>query len=108
MSRRDRIFIDYLRNAEGATAVAAYSLRARANAPVATPLAWEELKKDLRFDHFNVKNLPARLKRAKRDPWAEFFSVRQTVTRSMMDQVGYKDETPAVTDRPKRSHRWRR
>ena len=56
ISRRGRIFIDYLRNAEGATAVAAYSLRAKANAPVSTPIHWDELAKDVRFAHFNVRN----------------------------------------------------
>src|SRR5262249_44605519 len=61
VSRRGRIFIDYLRNAEGSTAVAAYSLRAKANAPVSTPIAWEELRKDVRFDCFNVRNVPKRL-----------------------------------------------
>jgi bifunctional non-homologous end joining protein LigD len=59
--RKDRIFVDYLRNAEGATAVAPYSVRARKNAPVATPIFWEELAKDVRFDHFNVRNIRARL-----------------------------------------------
>ena len=43
--RHGKIFIDYLRNGEGATAVAAYSLRARANAPVATPIGWDELER---------------------------------------------------------------
>jgi bifunctional non-homologous end joining protein LigD len=88
-TRHGRIFVDYLRNDEGSTAISAYSTRARANAPVATPVAWEELAKEIRFDHFNVRNVPARLKRMKKDPWADFFKVRQTVTKSMMQQVGY-------------------
>lgn len=87
-AKRDgKIFIDYLRNAEGATAVAAYSIRARANAPVAAPIGWEELAKDVRFDYFNVRNVPARLQK-KRDPWEGFFQVRQTVTARMLKTVG--------------------
>ena len=58
-AKRDgKIFIDYLRNAEGSTAIAPYGIRARENAPVSTPIAWGELKKDIRFDHFNVKTVP--------------------------------------------------
>ncbi|MGE5524018.1 MAG: DNA ligase D [Rhodospirillaceae bacterium] len=87
--RRGKIFIDYLRNAEGATAIAAYAVRARANAPVATPIAWSELKQEVRFDHFNVRNVPARLKRMRKDPWAGFFDNRQTVTAAMMKKLGY-------------------
>jgi bifunctional non-homologous end joining protein LigD len=87
--RHGKIFIDYLRNAEGATAVAPYSLRARANAPVSTPIEWTETGRDLRFDHFNVKNVPTRLKRLKRDPWADFMEIRQSVTKAMMKTVGY-------------------
>ena len=85
--RNGKIFVDYLRNAEGATAVAAYSLRARANAPVATPIAWEELSTDVRRDHFNVKNVVARLENTK-DPWVGFFDVRQSITKTMMKKVG--------------------
>jgi bifunctional non-homologous end joining protein LigD len=88
-TRRGKIYIDYLRNAEGSTAIAAYSLRARANAPVATPITWDELKKDVRFDHFNVKTVQARLKRMKNDPWAGFFTLRQSITREMMKQIGF-------------------
>lgn len=86
--RGGRTFIDYLRNAEGATAVAAYSIRARANAPVATPIDWSELAKDVRFDHFNVRTVPARLTRHK-DPWADFFTVRQRLTAAMLKSAGY-------------------
>jgi len=88
-ARHGRIFIDYLRNDEGSTAIAAYSLRARANAPVATPIGWDEVAKDVRFDRFNVKNIPARLKRLKNDPWSGFFKVRQSLTDTMMKKVGY-------------------
>jgi bifunctional non-homologous end joining protein LigD len=88
-TRRGKIFVDYLRNDEGSTAIAAYSIRARANAPVAMPVAWEELAKEVRFDHFNVRNVPARLKRLKRDPWADFLKLRQTVTKATMKRVGY-------------------
>ena len=86
--RTGRTFVDYLRNAEGATAVAAYSLRARRNAPVATPIAWDELARDVRHDYFNVKNIPERLERLETDPWAGFFEVRQSITKEMMKKVG--------------------
>ena len=89
--RRGKLFIDYLRNAEGSTAISAYSTRARARAPVATPLAWTELgSRDVRFDYFHIGNVPARLERMKSDPWAGFFDVRQSVSAGMMKKVGFK------------------
>ena len=76
--RRDgKIFIDYLRNTRGATSVASYSLRARAGAPVAVPLRWAELKTIRSGDAFNIRNVPARLKRMRADPWAGYDSLRQ-------------------------------
>jgi bifunctional non-homologous end joining protein LigD len=89
-TRGGRIFVDYLRNAENATAIAPYSARAKANAPVAMPIAWEQLAEDLRFDHFNVKNVPSLLRRRRRDPWAELAKVRQELTAAMLQQVGMR------------------
>lgn len=80
MSKRVRhthIFIDYLRNGRGATAVAAYSTRASPKAAVSTPLDWDELSPSLRSGHFTVENLPHRLAFLKRDPWHGFFRLRQ-------------------------------
>ena len=78
--RHGKIFIDYLRNQRGATAIASYSTRRRKGAPVATPIAWDELTAKTRPDMFNIKNLPKRLEKLKKDPWADFFKVRQSIT----------------------------
>jgi bifunctional non-homologous end joining protein LigD len=69
-ARRGRIFVDYLRNGRGATAVAAYSTRARAEATVSTPLAWEELGPEMRSGRFTVSNLLNRLTHLT-DPWKD-------------------------------------
>jgi bifunctional non-homologous end joining protein LigD len=82
--RRERIFLDYLRNGRGATAVAAYSTRARAGAPVSTPLKWEELSQIRSADQFTLRDIPGRLARLKKDPWEAFFTLRQSVTASML------------------------
>lgn len=78
--RHGKIFIDYLRNQRGATAIASYSTRRRKGAPVATPIAWQELTAKTRPDMYNIKNLPKRLEKLKKDPWADFFKVRQSIT----------------------------
>ncbi len=67
--RHGRIFIDYLRNGRGATAVAPHSTRARPAATVALPVTWEELEQGLRPDQFTVANLGDRLAAKAPDPW---------------------------------------
>ena len=62
-ARTGRIFIDYLRNSRGATAIAAYSPRARPGAPVATPLLWEEVENGVRIQDFTIENVPERIRR---------------------------------------------
>lgn len=86
--RRGKVLIDYLRNGMGATAVEAYSTRARPGAPVAVPLSWEELGPDVRENHFNIRNLPARLAGLKRDPWKDYAAVKQSITAAVRKKVG--------------------
>lgn len=70
-SRKGRLFLDYLRNAYGQTAVAPYAVRAREGAPIATPLDWVEVSaKDLTADAYTLGNIFRRLSQ-KADPWAE-------------------------------------
>jgi bifunctional non-homologous end joining protein LigD len=88
--RKGKIFVDYLRNGLGATAIAPYAVRARKNAPVAMPIEWDELARDVRFDHFNATNALARLQKQASDPWADFVKVRQTITRAMFDRVDFR------------------
>ena len=89
-ARSGKIFIDYLRNDAAATAIAAYSLRARRNAPVAMPIGWDELTKDVRADCFNVRNAMKRLNRQKKNPWAELTTLNQSLTEDMMQRVGFQ------------------
>jgi bifunctional non-homologous end joining protein LigD len=77
--RPKKIFIDYLRNGRGATAVASYSLRGRPGAPVAFPLAWTELEQLKRGDAYTLRNVPALLKK-RRNPWAGFDKVKQDLS----------------------------
>jgi len=81
--RHGKVYVDYLRNQRGATAIASYSTRARAGAPVATPLDWSELGNLKSANGFNIKNLTARLAKLKNDSWANFFSTRQSLTREI-------------------------
>jgi bifunctional non-homologous end joining protein LigD len=75
--RHGRIYIDYVRNSMGATAVGAYSTRARPGAAISTPLAWDELGPEIRAGHFTVENLPKRLAFLDQDPWKDILSLRQ-------------------------------
>ena len=70
--RKGKILIDYLRNGRGATAVAPYSTRARAGAPVSMPLFFDELGPAIGPNHFTVENVPARLAALESDPWEDF------------------------------------
>jgi bifunctional non-homologous end joining protein LigD len=73
-ARRGRILVDVMRNAYGHTAVAPYSVRPRPEAPVATPLHWEELSRPAtRPDRWTLRTVPGRVER-EGDPWADIRS----------------------------------
>lgn len=83
--RKGRIFVDWLRNERGATAVAPYSTRSREGAPVAVPVSWEELKTLKAANQFRIGDMEKRLKAA--DPWAESTKWRQSITAKMLQAV---------------------
>jgi bifunctional non-homologous end joining protein LigD len=87
-ARHGRIYVDYLRNGRGATAVGAYIPRARAGAPVSTPVSWEEVEKGVKPDEFTVETVPRRLAALSSDPWAEIGKIRQTVSAAVRRQAG--------------------
>jgi bifunctional non-homologous end joining protein LigD len=76
--RKGKIFVDYLRNDAGATAIAPYSTRAKPNATVAMPVEWNELSK-YHSDHFHVGNAVQHVQSRKRDPWAEMDEIEQAI-----------------------------
>jgi len=86
--RTRRIFIDYLRNGAGATAVAAYAVRARKGAPVSTPLHWDELQGRMKPLSFHAGNIARRLQGLHTDPWKTFRRTSQTLTAAMKRKVG--------------------
>jgi len=85
--RKGRIFVDYLRNGRGATAVCPFSTRARTGAPVATPLAWTELRPPLTADRFKLRDVPRRLARQRSDPWKGYEQAAGRLTASAMKAV---------------------
>ncbi len=76
-ARKNRIFIDYLRNGRGSTAIAPFSSRARPGATVSLPVGWEELEA-LKPDQFRAADLTRGL--PEDDPWAGFFAPKRTLT----------------------------
>ncbi|MGZ3408978.1 MAG: DNA ligase D [Xanthobacteraceae bacterium] len=74
--RRGRIFVDYLRNQRGSTAIAPYSTRAKAGAPIAVPLAWSALGKIENAHPLTITTAMKSLPRAK-NPWPGYQKLRQ-------------------------------
>ena len=96
-SRKNRIYLDYLRNDRGATAVAAYSPRARSGLPVAMPLQWKELEEE-NAPAFHVSDFSQWRSRLGRDPWKAIFKTHQ---RLADDLLGVSGSRPS----PKRAKR---
>jgi bifunctional non-homologous end joining protein LigD len=78
-NRVGRIFIDFLRNGEGATTVSAFSVRARPGLGVSVPVTWKELPGIESASQWTILNVHDRLKGLKRDPWENYGSTDQTL-----------------------------
>lgn len=84
--RAGKIFIDYMRNIRGATAIEAYSTRAKKGAPIAAPLRWDELM-EARPAMFTLSNIRTRI-RGIGNPWEGYMDLKQPVTDEMMGRLG--------------------
>jgi len=83
--RKGKIFLDYLRNGRGATAIACFSPRARPGAPVALPVTWKELEEGLDPAGFSFADALERIER--RDPWSGYDTCRQRLTKKILSGV---------------------
>jgi bifunctional non-homologous end joining protein LigD len=77
--REAKILIDFYRNGRGATSIAAFSTRARPEATVSVPIAWDELSPNLRSIDFTIATVPDRLRSLGADPWAGYWDKPQTL-----------------------------
>jgi bifunctional non-homologous end joining protein LigD len=87
--RKGKIFLDYLRNGRGATFIAPYSPRARAGAPVALPITWDELAHGVDPATFTTATVPRRLA-THDDAWKSIYRHKQSITASAWRAVGGK------------------
>jgi bifunctional non-homologous end joining protein LigD len=76
---------DYLRNNRTNTSICAYSPRARAGAPVSTPIEWRELHREP--DQWTVTTVVRRLRRRRRDPWADYWTAPQKISPAALRAV---------------------
>jgi bifunctional non-homologous end joining protein LigD len=85
--RKGRIFVDWMRNERGATAIAPYSTRARPGAPLAMPVTWQDLARTESAASFTLDDADVLARHRGRHPWADYHRVRQTITRAHLDFV---------------------
>jgi bifunctional non-homologous end joining protein LigD len=88
-NRVGRIFIDYLRNGHGQTTAAAFSARARPGLGVSMPVSWNKLKQLKSGSQWTIATAREYLSFQQDDPWADYWSTRQTLTEAMK-ALGYK------------------
>jgi bifunctional non-homologous end joining protein LigD len=88
--RKNRVFIDYLRNGRGSTSICNFSTRSRAGAPIATPLGWDELEDLPSAKAYTLDNIFERLQRLDSDPWSRYQKLQQPITPEMKQRLKIK------------------
>jgi bifunctional non-homologous end joining protein LigD len=83
--RKGRMFVDYLRNERGSTAICPYSTRSRAGAPVATPITWDELQTVAGANVFSLAEAAERA--GGPDPWKGYAKAGKPITEKMLKAV---------------------
>ncbi len=81
--RKGRMFVDYLRNERGSTAIGPFSTRARKGCPVAVPVSWAEVETLDRANAFTLETAAARAQET--DPWPSYFKLTQSITEKMLE-----------------------
>ena len=89
-NRVGRIFIDYLRNSQGATTACVFAARAREGLPVSVPVFREEVATLKSASLWTVHNLHERLADVGTAPWAGYDEVDQTITADMRQRIGLR------------------
>lgn len=85
VKREGRMFVDYLRNERGATAIAPFSTRGRKGVPCAVPVGWDEVETLSRANAFSLSEAADRARGP--DPWADYFALTQSITAAMLSAV---------------------
>ncbi len=85
--REGKIFVDYLRNGRGATAIAPYSTRARPGALIATPISWAELEAGVTPQDFTLDKVIARVTKRFKDPWKAMLTTKQSITEKTLKSL---------------------
>lgn len=83
--RQGKLFIDYLRNERGSTAIAPWSSRSRQGAPAAVPVSWDELAAIKAANRFSLADAAHRASLP--DPWKDYFSTSQSLTKTMVSAI---------------------
>jgi bifunctional non-homologous end joining protein LigD len=84
-TRKGRMFIDYLRNERGSTAIAPFSTRAKQGAYCAVPVSWDDLETIPAANAFSIAEAAAAAQAP--DPWKGYFELTQTITKAMLSAV---------------------
>ncbi len=82
--RKGRLFIDYLRNERGSTAISPWSVRSREGAPVAVPVTWDEVPSLQKANGFS---LGAAAERARENAWSDYFDQKQSLTKAILKKL---------------------